>query len=54
MKTMALYDLETARKLVIQAGLKLQQLGLIARTWGNISVRIHSLLLRQAEGPMKH
>lgn len=37
---MALYDLETARKLVIQAGLKLQQLGLIARTWGNISARI--------------
>lgn len=34
------YDLQTARELVIQAGLELKRSGLIARTWGNISARI--------------
>lgn len=31
---------EKARKLVIEAGLKLMENGLIARTWGNVSCRI--------------
>lgn len=34
------YEIEEAKKLVIEAGLKLQQEGLIVRTWGNISARI--------------
>lgn len=34
------YDLQTARELVIKAGLELKRTGLIARTWGNISARI--------------
>ncbi len=34
------YDIQEARERVIQAGLELQNTGLIARTWGNISARI--------------
>lgn len=34
------YEMEEAKRLVIDAGLKLQQEGLIVRTWGNISARI--------------
>lgn len=34
------YNLQTARELVIRAGLELKASGLIARTWGNISARI--------------
>lgn len=34
------YELQEARRLVIQAGLELLKSGLIARTWGNISARI--------------
>ncbi len=34
------YQLEEARKLVLEAGLELVEKGLIARTWGNISARI--------------
>lgn len=34
------YQLEEAKKLVIQAGLDMIEKGLIARTWGNISGRI--------------
>lgn len=34
------YELEEAKKLVIDAGLKLQEEGLIVRTWGNISARV--------------
>lgn len=34
------YTVEEAKKLVIEAGLKLQNEGLIVRTWGNISARI--------------
>lgn len=34
------YSVEEAKKLVIEAGLKLQSEGLIVRTWGNISARI--------------
>lgn len=34
------YSVEEAKKLVIEAGLKLQNEGLIVRTWGNISARI--------------
>lgn len=36
------YEIEEAKKLVIEAGLKLQEQGLIVRTWGNISARISS------------
>lgn len=35
-----MYSEEKARELVIEAGLKLLENGLIARTWGNISARI--------------
>ena len=38
-KTMA-YEIEEAKKLVIQAGLELVKEGYITRTWGNISARI--------------
>ena len=34
------YTEEKARELVIEAGLRLLEEGLIARTWGNISARI--------------
>lgn len=34
------YELDEARKLVLNAGLELVERGLIARTWGNISARI--------------
>ena len=34
------YSVEEAKKLVIEAGLKLKNEGLIVRTWGNISARI--------------
>lgn len=34
------YDIDTAKKLVIKAGLELIEKGLIARTWGNISARV--------------
>lgn len=37
---MQYYDLQTARELVIKAGLELKRTGLIARTWGNVSARI--------------
>lgn len=35
-----IYDIDTAKKLVVQAGKDLMEKGLIARTWGNISARI--------------
>ncbi len=35
-----MYSLDEARELVIKAGLELNKLGLIVRTWGNISARI--------------
>lgn len=35
-----IYELQEARELVIKAGLELTRLGLIARTWGNVSARI--------------
>lgn len=34
------YSVDEAKRLVIEAGLKLQSEGLIVRTWGNISARI--------------
>ena len=34
------YDVEEAKKLVVEAGKKLLETGLIARTWGNVSARI--------------
>lgn len=34
------YDLEEAKRLILQAGKKLVEAGLVARTWGNISARI--------------
>ena len=34
------YELQEAKKLVIEAGLRLLKEGLIVRTWGNISARI--------------
>ena len=34
------YELEEAKKLVVAAGKKLVESGLIARTWGNVSARI--------------
>lgn len=34
------YPVDEAKKLVIEAGLKLQKEGLIVRTWGNISARV--------------
>ncbi len=34
------YEIEEAKKLVVQAGLDLIKKGLIARTWGNVSARI--------------
>lgn len=34
------YSTKTAQKLVLETGLKMQQDGLIARTWGNISARV--------------
>lgn len=34
------YTNQEARELVVKAGLKLVELGLVARTWGNISARI--------------
>lgn len=34
------YQVDEAKRLVIEAGLRLQSEGLIARTWGNISARI--------------
>lgn len=34
------YEIEEAKKLVIEAGKKLIETGLIARTWGNVSARI--------------
>lgn len=34
------YSIQEARQLVIKAGLKLVQSGLVARTWGNISARV--------------
>ena len=46
------YDVEEAKKLVVEAGKKLLETGLIARTWGNVSARIAILSLlshRQAE-----
>lgn len=35
-------DLEEAKKIVCEAGLKLVKEGLVARTWGNISARVDS------------
>ena len=35
------YELQEAKKLVIEAGLRLLKEGLIVRTWGNISARIN-------------
>lgn len=37
---MAIYDVQTAKELVVQAGKRLVETGLIARTWGNVSARI--------------
>ena len=37
---MSYYEETEARRLVIEAGLRLVREGLIARTWGNISARI--------------
>ena len=37
---MAIYDIQQAKELVVEAGKKLVQTGLIARTWGNVSARI--------------
>ncbi|MCC8074149.1 MAG: class II aldolase/adducin family protein, partial [Clostridiales bacterium] len=34
------YEIEEAKKLVVEAGKKLVETGLIARTWGNVSARI--------------
>ncbi len=34
------YEIEEAKKLVVEAGKKLIEMGLIARTWGNVSARI--------------
>ena len=34
------YEVEEAKKLVVEAGKKLIETGLIARTWGNVSARI--------------
>lgn len=34
------YEVEEAKKLVVEAGKKLLETGLIARTWGNVSARI--------------
>ena len=34
------YEIEEAKKLVVEAGKKLIETGLIARTWGNVSARI--------------
>ena len=34
------YELQEARRLVLEAGRRMQRDGLIARTWGNISARI--------------
>lgn len=34
------YTVEEAKKLVVEAGIKLVEAGLIARTWGNVSARI--------------
>lgn len=34
------YEIEEAKKLVVEAGRKLIETGLIARTWGNVSARI--------------
>lgn len=34
------YALQEAKELVIKAGLKLVESGLVARTWGNISARV--------------
>lgn len=33
-------NMDEAKRLVIKAGLKLVESGLIARTWGNVSCRI--------------
>ena len=35
-----MYDEKTARELVVQAGHRLLERGLVARTWGNISARV--------------
>ena len=37
---MAIYDVQTAKELVVLAGKRLVETGLIARTWGNVSARI--------------
>ncbi len=34
------YEIEEAKRLVVEAGKKLIEMGLIARTWGNVSARI--------------
>ena len=34
------YEIEEAKRLVVEAGKRLVQTGLIARTWGNVSARI--------------
>lgn len=34
------YSIEEGKKLVVEAGLKLVESGLIARTWGNVSARV--------------
>ena len=34
------YEIEEAKRLVVDAGKKLIETGLIARTWGNVSSRI--------------
>ena len=34
------YEIDEAKKLVVEAGKKLIEMGLIARTWGNVSARI--------------
>ena len=34
------YNIQEAKELVVEAGKKLLETGLIARTWGNVSARI--------------
>ena len=34
------YEIEEAKRLVVEAGKRLVESGLIARTWGNVSARI--------------
>ena len=38
--TIMAYEIEEAKRIVVEAGKKLVESGLIARTWGNVSARI--------------